>query len=64
MTFAELAMNGSVFSKPTAIRFVSGALSRIRSRSKTKKLMWMEGMLATPRRSVAREMEEMFPTRD
>jgi hypothetical protein len=57
------AMIGSD-SRQSADRFVSGALRRIRIRSKLKKLMWMEGMLATPRRSVARELEERFPSQD
>lgn len=63
MNWAE-ALEGGVDSKLAANRFVSGALRRIRIRTKLKKLMWMEGAVAMAQRSVAREMEEMVPSRD
>jgi hypothetical protein len=48
----------------SAERFVAGALRRIRVRSKVKKLMWMEGFIERPRRAVARELEELWPSQD
>jgi hypothetical protein len=63
MNWAE-AMDGGVDSRQAANRFVTGALRRIRIRTKVKELMWMEGMVATSQRSVTREMEEMFPSQD
>ena len=51
-------------SMQSASRFVSGALRRIRIRARVKELNWMEGMVAIPRRVQAREMEELFPSRD
>jgi hypothetical protein len=64
MSWTEATMDEGVGSRMGALRFVTGALRRIRIRSKAKKLMWMEGMVAMPRRSVARKMEEMFPGQD
>jgi hypothetical protein len=63
MNWAE-ALDGGVDSRQAANRFIMGALRRIRMRSKLRKLRWMEGKVATARRSIAREMEEMFPTGD
>jgi hypothetical protein len=64
MTWVEAAMEGDVdFSRLAANRFVTGALRRIRVRTKLQKLMWMQGMVPMASRSVTREMEEMYPTR-
>jgi len=49
-------------SKQAAERFVFGALRRIRIRSRVRKLAWKDGIIATPRRSVARELEELYPS--
>jgi|HubBroStandDraft_1064217.scaffolds.fasta_scaffold847393_1 hypothetical protein len=58
MKWAE-ALDGGVDSRQAANRFVTGALRRIRIRTKLSKLEWLEetGM----QRSIAREMEEMVP---
>jgi len=61
MNWAE-AMDGGVDSRLAANRFVTGALRRIRIRSKVKKLMWKEGMVAMAARPHAREMEELVRT--
>ena len=61
MHWAE-AMEGGVDSRLAANRFVTGALRRIRIRSKLQKLMWLEGTAAMAQRSHAREMEEMVTT--
>jgi hypothetical protein len=58
MKWAE-ALDGGVDSRQAANRFVTGALRRIRIRTKLSKLEWLEGTM-TPR-SIAREMEEMVP---
>ena len=63
MDWAE-ALDDGVESRQAANRFVTGALRRIRIRTKVKELMWMEGMLAMPRRCVAGKTEEMFPNQD
>jgi len=55
---------GASDSMQSAYRFVSGALRRIRIRARVKELNWMEGMVALPRHALAREMEELFPSRD
>ena len=59
MNWAE-ALDGGVDSRQAANRFVTGALRRIRIRTKLSKLEWLEGMVPA-QRSVAREMEEMVP---
>jgi len=61
MNWAE-AMEGGVDSRLAANRFVTGALQRIRIRTKLSKLMWLEGTVAMAQRSHAREMEEMVTT--
>jgi len=57
-------MDEDVDSRLAAKRFVTGALRRIRIRTKTKELMWMEMMVAMAPRSVAREMEERYSHRE
>ncbi len=58
------AMEGGVDAKLAANRFVTGALRRIRIRTRLKELAWLEGSVAMASRSHAREMEEMVPTGD
>ena len=58
------AMDGGDVSKLAANRFVTGALRRIRIRSKLAKLAWMEGSVAMAQRSHACELEESGPTGD
>jgi hypothetical protein len=58
MKWAE-ALDGGVDSRQAANRFVTGALRRIRIRSKLSKLEWLEETVT--QRSIAREMEEMVP---
>jgi len=60
MNWAEAAMDDAVDSRLAAYRFVTGALRRIRIRTRVKQLMWMEAM--SPRQ-VVREMEEGFSIR-
>jgi len=61
MNWAEAAMDDDVDSRLAAYRFVTGALRRIRVRTKVEKLMWMEAMSPRP---VVREMEERCSTRE
>jgi hypothetical protein len=63
MNWAE-ALDEGVDSRQAANRFITGALRRIRIRTKLGKLEWMEGTVAMAQRSIAREMEEMVPTGD
>jgi len=58
------AMEGGVDAKLAANRFVTGALRRIRIRTRLNELAWLEGSVAMASRSHAREMEEMVPTGD
>ena len=52
------ALDGGVDSWQAANRFVTGALRRIRIRTKLSKLEWLEGTVRA-QRSLARETEEM-----
>jgi hypothetical protein len=63
MDWAE-ALEGGVDSRLAANRFVTGALRRIRIRTKLQKLLWREGTVAMVSRSHAREMEELVRTGD
>lgn len=49
-------------SKQAADRFVSGALRRLRIRSRLSKLLWEEELCSRPKRSIARELQEMWPS--
>ncbi len=49
-------------SREAADRFVSGALRRLRLRSRLSKLLWEEELCFRPKRSIAREIQELWPT--
>jgi hypothetical protein len=61
MNWSEAAMDDAVDSRLAADRFVTGALRRIRVRTKLEQLMWMEAKSPRP---VVREMEERFSLRE
>lgn len=51
-------------SREAASRFVSGSLQRLRIRSLLSRLLWEEETCARPRRSIDRELQEMWPPLD
>ncbi len=51
-------------SKAAADRFVQGALRRLRIRSRLSKLLWEEELCSRPKRSIGRELQELWPSLD